>query len=162
MQDPPKAGDLSLVLSIVVIQLIDIAIHVATGQVELIRILSNLTVGGWALWSLRAGARIRAAGPEALVVYVGLTLAFLTMSGLTNPDKGGAPRLPLFVLVGLTTVLVLRAVSRRRGGFGGLKHHGTRRPMARGGRPLRRRSRRAQPLACAPAWAVGLPAAGPT
>jgi len=116
MQDTPKAGHLPLVLSIVVIQFIDFAIHVATDQLELIRILSNVIIGGWALWSLRAGARIRAAGLVAVAVYVGLNLAFLTMNGLTNPDKGDAPRLTLFVLVGLTTALVLWAVSRRRGG----------------------------------------------
>lgn len=40
-----KAG-LLLGLGVVVIQLIDVAVHVATGQAELIRILSNVIIGG--------------------------------------------------------------------------------------------------------------------
>jgi len=116
MKTTAKTSVLPLGLSIVVIQLIDVALHVATDQVELIRVLSNVIIGGWGLWSLRDGVRIRLAGFLAVAVYLGLNLAFLAMNGLTNPDKGDAPRLTLFVLVGLTTALVLWSLSRRRGG----------------------------------------------
>jgi len=110
-----KAG-LLLGLGVVVIQLIDVAVHVATGQAELIRILSNVIIGGWAVWSLSGVARVRGAGLAAVAAYLGLNLAFLAMNGLTNPAQGDAPRVTLFVLVGLTTALALWTLSHRRGG----------------------------------------------
>lgn len=115
MQEATKTSSLPRAPSIIVIQLFDIGVHVATDQVESIRILSNAIIGGWAVWSRREAARIRTAGFMSIAIDVVPNLAFLVMNGLTHPDKGDAPRARLFSLVGLTTALVLWHVSRRRG-----------------------------------------------
>lgn len=103
---------LILGIGIVVIQLIDIAIHVATGQAESIRILSNVIIAGWAIWSLIGNARVSSVGIAAVIAYLGLNLAFLAMNGLTNPAQGNAPRVTLFILVALTTVSSLWSIRR--------------------------------------------------
>lgn len=95
-----------LVVSLVVIQLIDIAIHVGTGQVEPVRILSNLIIGSWAIWGLFTKTAALS-GLIAILLYLGLNGWFVAMHGITNPDQGGALRVTLFVLVGLSTAMAL-------------------------------------------------------
>ena len=107
-------GALILGIGVVAVQLIDVVIHVATGQAESIRILSNVIVAGWAIGSLAGRAKILSVAIGALVAYLGLNLAFLAMNGLTNPAQGNAPRITLFVLMALTTVLSLWSMRRPR------------------------------------------------
>ena len=95
-----------LVISLVAIQLIDIAIHVGTGQVGLVRILSNLIIGSWAIWGLFTKTAALS-GLIVILLYLGLNGWFLAMHGITNPDQGGALRITLFVLVWLSTAIAL-------------------------------------------------------
>ena len=97
---------LAIILSLIAVQLIDIAIHVVTGQAEPIRLLSNGILGLWALGCL-AGKTTAKTGLIAIALYLGLNGVFLAMNGITNPQQGGAVRLPLFVLVGVSTLLAL-------------------------------------------------------
>lgn len=105
-------GALILGIGVVAVQLIDVAIHVATGQPETIRILSNVIIASWAIWSLSERSKIPNAGVVALVAYLGLNLAFLAMNGLTNPAQANAPRVTLFILMVLTTVLSIWSMRR--------------------------------------------------
>lgn len=95
-----------LVFSLIAVQLFDIAIHVGTSQVESIRILSNGVIGVWAIWSLFNKASAQS-GIVAIVLYLALNGWFLAMHGISNPDQGGALRVTLFVLVGLSTAFAL-------------------------------------------------------
>ncbi len=95
---PNNRVALGIVFTLVVVQIIDIAIHVGTGQAEPIRILSNIVLGLWALWSV-FGTPIARMGLVAIALYLVLNATFIAMHGLTNPDQGGALRVTLFVLV---------------------------------------------------------------
>ena len=95
-----------LVISLVAVQLFDIAIHIGTSQVEPVRILSNGIIGIWAIWSLFNKA-VATSALVAILLYLGLNMWFLAMHGISNPDQGGALRVTLFVLVGLSTATAL-------------------------------------------------------
>ncbi|WP_165784318.1 hypothetical protein [Zhengella mangrovi] len=43
----------------------------------------------------------------AIILYLDLNGWFVAINGITNPEQGGALRLTLFVLVGLSSVLAL-------------------------------------------------------
>ncbi|MDX5384466.1 MAG: hypothetical protein LPJ92_15645 [Rhodobacterales bacterium] len=101
-----------LVITLIAIQLFDVAIHVGTDQVEPVRILSNAVVGLWAVWCLFSRAAAKA-GIAAILVYLGLNGWFLAMHGLRNPDQGDALRITLFVLVGASTAIALWLRARR-------------------------------------------------
>ena len=100
-----------LKFSLIVIQLIDIAIHVAIDQVEPIRVLSNLIIIGWVatFWFARSWVESRkwAISLSAISLYLLLNLIFLAQNGLTNPHNGDAPRTALFIFVILTCALSL-------------------------------------------------------
>lgn len=90
---------------VILIQLIDIIIHVATAQIEPIRITSNVVVMGWVLAYLAGWLRGRTILFGAIGIYLLFNLIFLAQNGLTNPEQGGSLRVVLFLLVGLTTGL---------------------------------------------------------
>lgn len=96
----------SLGVAIILIQLFDIVVHAATGQLELLRVTSNLIILAWVflLLSGKLNAKIRELGLGSIGAYLGLNLIFLALEGLTNPNTG-APRSMLFLLVILTTAL---------------------------------------------------------
>ncbi len=96
----------SLLISLVAVQLFDIAIHVGTGQVEPVRILSNVIIGSWAIWGFFSKTAALS-GLIAIVFYVGLNGWFVAIHGITNPDQGGALRITLFFLFGLSTAIAL-------------------------------------------------------
>ena len=84
---------------LIVLQGLDILLHVATDQVEPIRIASNVIIGSGAVLALpgplsRATSLILVSGGIHLV----LNLVFLAQYGLVNPTSGGV-RLPLFGFV---------------------------------------------------------------
>jgi len=91
---------------IIVVQLFDIAIHAATDQLELLRVLSNLIILIWVFLLLVNNLRERAKSLALVFIgaYLGINLIFLALEGLTNPNTG-ALRSMLFVLVILTAAL---------------------------------------------------------
>ncbi|MEO0755141.1 MAG: hypothetical protein AAFY85_10140 [Pseudomonadota bacterium] len=100
------------VIALIAVQVVDTAVHVATSQVEPVRILSNGLLSGWAIWGLtgQVGRRI---GFIVIAIYLALNGLFLVMYGVTNPQQGDALRVPLFVLVGLSTGLAVWVNSRK-------------------------------------------------
>lgn len=100
-----------IVSLLALVQVLDIVLHAATGQLEPVRVAANLivlallaasTVGkpGKA-WTLAAGA-----------AYLGLNLLFLVQHGITNAAQGGQLRVTLVVLV-LATVWLLGMLIRK-------------------------------------------------
>ncbi len=92
----------ALRIAIIVIQLFDIVIHVASGQAEPLRILSNLVIIGWLLLYNQLAPRFSQLSLVAIAVYLLLNAIFLFQHGVTN---AGSPRIVMFVLVLLTTIL---------------------------------------------------------
>ena len=98
-----------LAIILILVQLADIAIHVAINDVEPIRVLSNLIIIGWTA-SLLASLngvweRVSSVSLTAVTLYLLLNLIFLAQNGLTNPHQGDTPRTALFVLLFLTCTL---------------------------------------------------------
>ena len=88
-------------LALTAVQLIDVAVHIAVGQVEPLRILGNaflLTGGVFAALMPRLWTFTLAIG---VVDYLILNALFLWMNGLTNPETDTA-RIPLFAFVALS------------------------------------------------------------
>lgn len=110
-------------IAVTLIQLADIAIHVATDQAEPIRIASNVFILlGLALGVFRKVNRtVTAVG--SICIYLAMNVWFVAQYGLTNPQQGGQPRTALILLVLLTVVLslLLTWLARKRGFQAGQK-----------------------------------------
>ena len=105
---PRQSNGLRLLgVVIILIQLIDIVIHVSTDQAEPIRIASNIVIIVWTIAALAGWlkARFRNISIAAIGTYLVLNIIFLAQNGLTNPEQGGALRTTLFLLVFLTVAL---------------------------------------------------------
>ena len=93
---------------IAIIQIFDIFIHVATNQVEPIRITSNIIILLWLttvfIFSL-FNANFLKTAIGSIVAYLVLNVIFLMLEGVTNSEQGGELRVTLFVLVLLTITL---------------------------------------------------------
>jgi len=91
-------------IAITLLQVFDIAIHAATGQLEFLRVSSNVIILFWL--AVLASEWIKAKGVLAVIGAVGayliLNLIFLAREGLTNPEQGGGLRVMLLLLVFLT------------------------------------------------------------
>ena len=86
-------------MGVLFIQAVDVFIHVASGQVETLRISASvmLVIGAWMVLTSPGGAKgVGIANGFAFLVLNGV---FLSVSGLSNPETGSL-RMPLFVLVG--------------------------------------------------------------
>lgn len=103
-----------LSFSLAATQLVDMVIHVASGQAEPLRIMSNVFLLAWAaiLLTREPLSRLRGAGLLLLAGYLVLNAVFLSRAGLTNPSQGGELRLMLLILVGLSTLLSLLTIGR--------------------------------------------------
>ena len=93
---------------IAIVQVFDIFIHVATNQVEPIRITSNIIILLWLTTvfifsTFNANFLKMAIG--SIVAYLVLNIIFLMLEGVTNAEQGGELRVMLFVLVLLTVTL---------------------------------------------------------
>ena len=90
-------GLLPLILQLVV-QSLDVAVHVATDQLEPLRVASNLILGVAAV--IAAGQRpfARPLLLAASGAYLAFNILFLFQYGLVNPTTGGV-RYPLFAFV---------------------------------------------------------------
>jgi hypothetical protein len=97
---------LGLSVITILIQLIDIVIHVATDQAEPVRIISNIIIMVWLaiVASRRFTIWQRQLAFIAIGLYSLLNLVFLTMEGVTNSESGEL-RIALFILVGFTLIL---------------------------------------------------------
>jgi hypothetical protein len=94
-------------IGIALIQLVDVFIHAATGQFEIIRVVSNLIILLWLVvimlnWYKTKFLQISI---SSIGLYVILNFMFLAKEGLTNPEQGGNLRIMLFLLVFLTVTL---------------------------------------------------------
>ncbi|MDA0243334.1 MAG: hypothetical protein OT477_07955 [Chloroflexi bacterium] len=102
-------GTISKILGagIAAIQLVDIIIHAATNQLEIIRVFSNLIILAW-LTVLMLNWLKRKWWPISILsigLYMVLNFIFLAREGLTNPEQGGSLRIMLFLLVFFTVTL---------------------------------------------------------
>jgi hypothetical protein len=93
---------------IAIVQVFDIFIHIATNQVEPIRITSNIIILLWLttvfiVSTFNANFLKMAIG--SIVAYLVLNIIFLMLEGVTNAEQGGELRVTLFVLVLLTVTL---------------------------------------------------------
>ena len=91
-------------------QALDIAVHVATGQVELQRIAGSLVISAGALIFYLSNRDLLVLSGA---VYLALNVAFLAQHGLVNPASG-ALRVPLFVFVLVSLGLLLWLRRRRK------------------------------------------------
>ncbi len=93
--------------ALILVQLFDAVIHIATDQLEPIRITANVIIIVWIIAALTGWIqdRFRSSSLAAIGVYLLLNLVFLAQNGLTNPEQGGALRTTLFLLVFLTVAL---------------------------------------------------------
>lgn len=100
--------------SIAFVQVFDIFIHAATDQLEFMRVTSNIIVLIWlALFFLtRLGRGTKSVSFGVIGFYLLLNLIFLFQEGFTNPEQGDTPRIMLFVLVTLTSILSLILASK--------------------------------------------------
>ena len=93
-------------IAIVLIQLFDIIIHVATNQVEPIRIAASVIISAWiglVFWN-KLGKSFAVISQAAMTIYIILNVIFINTAGVTNPTND-SPRLTLFAIVTLTTIL---------------------------------------------------------
>ncbi|NUM44824.1 MAG: hypothetical protein HUU38_08950 [Anaerolineales bacterium] len=96
-------GKFSLFLAL--LQIVDLLLHAATGQLEPLRVTSNLIILLWLVLGAFGKLKTRRAALLATGSYLALNLLFLALNGVTNPAQGGELRITLFVLVALSTVL---------------------------------------------------------
>jgi hypothetical protein len=96
-----------MALTIVIIQLFDIVLHAETGQLEIIRVTSNLVILTWLaiLISGRWKTKFLPASFAVIGAYLMLNAIFLAQEGIVNVEQGGGLRVTLFLLVFFTTVL---------------------------------------------------------
>ncbi|MFN2323853.1 MAG: hypothetical protein ABR510_12950 [Trueperaceae bacterium] len=96
------------------IQGFDVGVHVASGQLEPLRVAASLLVTVWAIVAVvRRDAARRTVVVAALGAYLALNAVFLALEGVTNPAQDGAVRWMLFALVATTTIAVLSVANRR-------------------------------------------------
>ncbi len=86
------------------LQVLDVFVHVATGQVEIIRMTSNAILIAGAAVSVFASPRARIVILVSGILYLVLNLAFLVQHGLVNPATE-ALRIPLFGFVAVSLAL---------------------------------------------------------
>lgn len=93
---------------IAIVQIFDIYVHIASNQVEPIRITSNVIILLWLTMVFIVNnlhVKFLKTAIGSIVTYLVLNVIFLMLEGVTNPEQGGEPRVVLFVLVLLTVIL---------------------------------------------------------
>lgn len=106
---PPARPAVWIIIALMAVQAVDIAAHVATGQIEPLRLASNAVLLAWAL-AVGLGRAPGWTTLASLIIYALLNGGFLVLNGVTNPDMDDALRLPLFILVGASLGLTLAAL----------------------------------------------------
>lgn len=98
---------------LLIVQLLDMAVHVFTNQAEPTRIASNLILGLGALFAARqSSGRSELLLIISVLLYAVLNLVFLVQNGMVNTTTG-AVRLPLFGFVMVSLALSSLMVYRR-------------------------------------------------
>ena len=92
-----------MVWFLIFIQIIDVAVHIATDQVETLRIISNSMIVLWAGWLIHKTNKLVDYG--LVGSYILLTLFFIMLNGITND---GGPR--IFFLGSVTITLAISAL----------------------------------------------------
>jgi len=96
---------------IIIVQLFDVAVHILSGQVEPIRIASNMLVMFWVSFATFLlypfSQKISFA---VLLIYFLLNLIFLLNNGLLN---NGNPRVVFFILIALTLLLSVLLIKKK-------------------------------------------------
>ena len=93
------------------VQGLDVGVHIATDQFELIRTVSSLIAATGAILTLLMTRHARSIGLAAGVGYLLLNTIFLVQHGLTNPATD-ALRIPLFGFIALTLIFLVWCVMR--------------------------------------------------
>ena len=101
------------IVLILALQGIDIALHIATDQFEIIRVASNIVValGAMAMFFTPNFARLALLGSGA--TYLLLNAIFVAQNGVSNPDTN-ALRVPLIGFVIVTLALLIWSRLRAR------------------------------------------------
>ena len=92
-------------LLLIGLQGLDVALHAATGQLETMRIASNAILCLGAITAAFAAMRVANVIVATGLIYLTLNVAFLAQHGFVNAATG-APRLPLFIFVGGSLLLL--------------------------------------------------------
>lgn len=102
-----------LIIGLAAVQLLDIIVHAATDQLEVLRVSSNAVIFIWlavaALSKQKTYSLPTAVG--SIGMYLVLNFIFLAREGVTNADQGGELRGMLFVLLSLTLLLSIILIS---------------------------------------------------
>ena len=102
----------TIAFSLAAIQIVDIVVHAATGQLEPLRVTSNVIILLWLamLMTGRLGISAETVGAIAVAAYILLNVLFVAFEGVVNSAQGGAPRIVLVVLLLLTAGLSGRLI----------------------------------------------------
>lgn len=92
------------VLLLLALQVLDVAVHVATDQVEAQRIGASVILSAAALVAVYTSARATVVVMGGELIYLALNALFVWQHGLINPATGSV-RLPLFLFVILSLML---------------------------------------------------------
>ena len=104
-----------LLVALAGVQLIDVVVHLATSQVEVLRIIASAVIVMAAV--VARAVPVGSAGITVIVVgaaiYLVLNVVFLVDAGLVN-SVTGAPRILLFVFIALTLIAATALMVVRR------------------------------------------------
>lgn len=105
---------LVLVIALVGVQLIDAVVHLATGQVEVIRLIASAVIVIAAVVANAVPVGRRSVMAIGAAIYLALNVVFLVDAGAVN-SVTGAPRIAMivFVVLSLATAIVLALRMRR-------------------------------------------------
>ncbi len=95
-----------LIYSILVIQIVDILIHVLSNQIEPLRIIANLIIIIWVL-----AIKENKYDWPIVSIFLALNAVFLVQNGVLNE---GEPRIFFSISILLTFILGLRYISTRK------------------------------------------------
>lgn len=101
-----------LIIITILIQLFDVAIHIITDQVELLRIISNGVIIVGLFVALKGIRKFSAILAGTVAIYLILNIIFLSMEGIRND---GTIRWVLLLLMAGTILSTLTLIRRRRG-----------------------------------------------
>lgn len=103
----------ALGVGIAILQVLDIAVHAATDQLEMLRVTSNVIILLWLAAVMFGKFNSKVPALSAVGAYLLLNIVFLIREGVTNPEQGGGLRVTLFLFVILTTVLSTVLLTRK-------------------------------------------------
>ena len=99
----------TLMLALVAVQVVDIALHAATGQLEMMRVIASLVLAAGAYWSVHNPKQAWLTLTVCNAVYAVLNVIFVSQNGAVNPDTDSTRiALLLFVTGSLGLSIALR------------------------------------------------------